>query len=116
MMGTSDAAIRQPDWTKRIRRAGELADRFPHATEVLTFYTEVLEFQQKIASAIASTSLISQPDVSFREQLKADVVLPHLPTLLLLVEKRGPAKLAKHAREVRRSSGDQQTEMIERIA
>ncbi|MGC2111161.1 MAG: formate dehydrogenase accessory protein FdhE [Candidatus Korobacteraceae bacterium] len=114
MMAASDAARRQPDWTKRIRRAGELAERFPHAAEVLTFYRQVLELQQTISAAIASACPASPPGLTFREQLKASVVLPHLPALLSLMEKHGPSTLAKQAREIGRGSADQQIDVIER--
>jgi FdhE protein len=116
MTAASDAAIQQSGWAKRIRRAGELAERFPHAAEVLRFYRQVLEFQQTVFAANGAAPLTSQPGLTVREQLKADVVLPHLPVLLSLVQKHGPSKLAEQAKEIGRSSRDQQMEMIAREA
>ena len=89
-------AMKNTDWDKRIQRAVELAERYPSAAEVLTFYRHVLEFQKTLRIDIA----VSGVKAPFRERLNLDVAVQQLPALLSLVQRTGPSKLAKEAAEI----------------
>jgi len=101
-------------WDKRIRRAVELAERFPHAAEILAFYGQILEFQSAVCDQIASQPLADKNlNRAFRERLNVDLAIRHLPDLLALVERSGPSKLVERAKEVSQSSREQQRLGIE---
>ena len=112
MVPASRAQTRQPEWDKRIRRAAELADRFPHAAEVLKFYGRLLEFQQKVAAEISREGASASPEGALRQRLDPDVVLPHLPALLSLAANDGPSKLAEQAAEIGATAANQQRDLI----
>ncbi len=105
------AAIRSAQWEKRISRAADLAERWSYATEVLTFYRVVLEFQRKIHEEISSRP--AKTDGPFRERLNLDDALRHLPALLSLVERKGPAKLAEDAATIRAVSAEEQRQILQ---
>jgi FdhE protein len=106
-------AMKRPDWDKRIRRAGELGERFSYAADILAFYGQVLEFQNTIYRAISSQPPGYQAGGSFRQGLQIDAVLRYLPGLLSLVEQSGTSKLAEQAKEIRTIGTDQQRSLIE---
>jgi FdhE protein len=91
----------RPDWNKRIQRARELATQYPAAAEVLRFYGEIGAFQKRIFEAAAAEDLHADPMRPLAEQLVTPLALRQFPSLLDLVEKKGPAGLAKAARELR---------------
>ena len=62
----------------RIARAGELAEIYPAARDLLIFYRELARFQKII-----------------REPADLDALLPHFPALLELVRRAGPEPLAE---------------------
>lgn len=68
-------------WDRRIERAEELAETCASAAEMLRFYVEIARFQKAIY-----------------EEQPSDV-LTHLPALLSLVKRIGPADLARKAEE-----------------
>jgi FdhE protein len=74
----------QSAWDRRIERASELIQTFPSAAEMLRFYREIARFQKAI----------------YEEQpLQASDAQRHLPALLALVKRTGPADLARMAEE-----------------
>jgi len=92
----------RPDWEKRIRRARDLSAQFPAAAEVLSFYGEIAALQREIFDAAAADGLHADPMRPLDQQLLEPAALGRFPALLELVEKKGPAGLAKAARELRR--------------
>jgi FdhE protein len=68
-------------WDRRIERADELANTCSPAAEMLRFYGEIARLQKTIYEAQPSD------------------VLPHLPALLSLVKRIGPAPLVRMAEE-----------------
>ena len=88
-----------PEWDKRIDRAGELADEYQFAAEVLGFYREVARFQKKVYEKATSHAPAERRPL--REQI--DLVLPveTLPALFKVVEKHGPTKLVEAGRSLR---------------
>ena len=106
-------AMKKPDWAKRIRRAADLAERYPSAAEVLTFYQHILEFQKTISGDISLRSLSSlDPGRAFREQLDVDAAARRLPDLLALVGKKGPSKLAAEAGALRRAGSEEEEKLV----
>ncbi len=88
-------------WDKRIRRAQELHTRDSSASEVLAFYQHVLTLQQQMQESLESRPYSNpQPNGSLRGNLDAETALPWMPSLLDVVQKYGPTKLAKQASEV----------------
>jgi FdhE protein len=78
-------------WDRRIERAEELARSHAPAAEVLRFYAEIARLQRGIYEQLTSERG-QRPDAS--------ALLPHFPSLLLLVKRAGPAPLAHAAREL----------------
>jgi FdhE protein len=88
-------------WQTRILRAQELATQYPAAAEVLGFYGEIAVFQKQVFDATALEQLPADPMRPFDEQLVRPAVLTLFPFLLELVETKGPAGLARAARDLR---------------
>ena len=110
------APMRRSEWDKRIQRAADLAERFPHAAEVLGFYGEVLGFQRGIYLDLSSRAVESAAQkVTFRERLDSSDALRYLPAVLSLAEVKGTAKLAEDATVIRAASGEQQREMLQKF-
>jgi FdhE protein len=65
----------------RIARAGELADRYPAARELLLFYRDLAVFQRLVFAGLQSTEIRD--------------LTPHFAGLLELVHRSGKAKLAE---------------------
>ena len=93
---------KKPDWDKRIQRAIVLVARHPSAAEVLVFYGRILEFQKTLYDGISSPA--PSRDAPFRERLSIDTAMRQLPTLLTIVQKYGPSKLAQEAAEISRGA------------
>lgn len=95
------AAMKKPVWAKRIQRTIELGERYPSAAEVLAFYRHILDFQKTLAADLPSPSLPATGNrPAFRERFDLDMAVQQLPTLLSLVQRTGPPKLAQEAAEI----------------
>jgi FdhE protein len=97
---------RQPEWSKRIERAIDLAGRYPAAAEVLSFYRRILEFQRNVFERAAARPSPSR-DAPFLERLDVGFAMKQLPRLLSLVQTSGPAKLAQEAADFSRVSPEE---------
>jgi len=102
---------KKPDWGKRIERAIDLAGQHPSSAEVLAFYSRILEFQKTLYEGVSSRTALGR-DGSFHERLDVDAAMRQLPSLLSLVQKSGPSKLAQQAAEISRGSSEQQRQML----
>jgi len=80
-------AVAADAWAERGRRAGELMERWPWASEVLTFYRVLLEVQSRAWSAARQ----APPEPS---RLAAYVVERILPAVRDVSVARGPTRLA----------------------
>ena len=78
-------------WNLRIERARELANTHPVAAEILRFYAEIAAVQKTIYQRLQSTGA---------PRPSASVLLPHFPALLALVQRTGPAPLARAAADL----------------
>jgi FdhE protein len=93
----------RPSWDRRIRRAEELAKKYPFAAEILEFYRGIACFQQDLHAQFASThgAGVRRSDGGFlREELDVDCLLPTFSSLLALVQKIGSPSLARSAHEL----------------
>ncbi len=90
-------------WDQRIERAKELAKDYPAASEVLSFYQEIVAFQRSLLAggdvARVYDSLPSE-NISFPDSLDLASLLPSFPSLLALVQRAGPPALAESAEEL----------------
>jgi FdhE protein len=101
-------------WTKRLDRAAELADRNPHAREVLLFYSRILEFQSRVYEATQVRDIPASGDrFGLRGSVDLDESVRHFPELAAVVQKSGPTKLAEEAGRLRGSSGAQLRQLLE---
>jgi FdhE protein len=128
-------------WQERICRAKALAREYPFAAEILTFYSKTAEFQEglyeRIEGACArykdvggatgvspvknapanigaahSGAKKQNPPPIVAGPPELSVLLARFPSFLALVEKDGPPNLAEAARQLRASSGETQTELL----
>jgi formate dehydrogenase maturation protein FdhE len=81
-------AVAVGQWTERRRRATELMERWPFATEVLTFYTALLDAQERVYDAARSE--LSDPSRTI-----AYTVARALPMVSEVTVSRGPQRLAR---------------------
>jgi len=89
-----------PSWDLRIERARQLANTHRTASEILRFYGEVAGLQKAIYEQLKSARP-QRPELS--------VLLPHFPALLSLVQRAGPAPLARAADELGRNRAQWQS-------
>jgi len=87
-------------WDLRIQRARKLAETHTAASEILRFYGEVAEFQKGVYEKLPP----ARP-----QRLELAVLLPHFPALLSLVQRTGPAPLARTAEELARNRAQWQS-------
>jgi len=52
------AVMRRSEWDRRVRRAADLAERFPDASQILTFYRHILQFQRSMYEEVSTHSAL----------------------------------------------------------
>ena len=95
-------------WDQRIRRAQELAARYPFAVEGLRFYERLAGFQKSLYADLAVASGPAKqvrPPGSLRDELAILVLLPRFASFLSLVEEIAPPPLAQAASELSAQGG-----------
>ncbi len=93
----------QPRWDQRIDRAKELAEVYPFASEILSFYAEIASFQKSLLAGLKfAGGNGSQPSdfLPFRDSLDLAPLLPSFPALFSLVGRVGTSVLAQVAEEL----------------
>src|SRR5207245_9798957 len=78
----------QPRWDQRIDRAKELAQVYPFASEILSFYAEIASFQKSLLAGLRSAGGNgAQPSdfLPFRNSLDLSPLLQSFPALFSLV-------------------------------
>ncbi len=84
-------------WDARVARARHLAERYPAAADILTFYAALAEYQKSLLVRTSSAALT-------REQVVATI-----PEFLAWLERRAPPAIADAAARLRRlNEGDWQ--------
>ena len=87
-------------WDQRIRRAKELAQKYPFAAEALGFYENVASFQKSLYESLAvENGKVKQerPPGSLREELELFALLPWFSSFLSFVEDVAPSPLVQSA-------------------
>jgi FdhE protein len=91
----------RPTWDQRIARAGEVAEIFPFAAEVLGFYAGVARFQKALYGYIQQARGKSAlPGHAFRDSLDLVLLLPRFPGFLKVVREAAPAALSALAEQM----------------
>ena len=93
---------KQATWEERIDRARKLAETYPFASQVLSFYAEIAAFQQSLQARLksAGNGLPQSEGLAFRDSLDVPRLLPGVPELLSLVARAAPSPLAQTAHEL----------------
>ena len=129
-------------WQERIYRAKTLAGEYPFASEILTFYSKVAEFQESLYERIESAASANNKDVGGATGVspvknapvrfgpacsdakkqnpppivagppELSVLLASFTSFLALVENNGPPNLAEAARQLDSASNEVQTELL----
>lgn len=102
-------------WPRRIDRAGDLAESYQWAQEVLAFYSRILEFQREVfeATQVADEQSLAR-DGNLRRALDLNEAAGNIPALVAIVREHGPVKLAEEGAGLRESSPDAIRRMLER--
>jgi len=99
MAPSANIANLSQTWEQRANRCAWLVEDAGASRDVLRFYEHVLRFQ---GDASRHCVQVLAPESGLREQIDVEFVAQALlPDLLKLVEAKGPAALAKEARELR---------------
>jgi len=96
-------AIAKVNYRVRIERSRFLAERFPFAREVLTFYERIAQFQNDFYGQLPKLLGNRSVPVSgnFRSELNVSFLLEPFARFLSLSESYGPGSLATHSKQVR---------------
>ncbi len=98
----------QTTWEQRIDRAKELAETYPFASQILSFYLEIASFQASLQARLKSAGNGAGPAeyLAFRDSLDPAAILPAVPSLLSLIARVAPPPLAQAAEELKREEPD----------
>jgi len=108
-------------WDQRIERARELADQFPFAAEVLTFYSKLAAFQQgsysRLQSTFGSTSARSlngqlSPELNIHE---IEALMPRFRPFLSFLVKEGPSAMTGFAARLEKSDRGDWAQLLKRF-
>src|SRR4029077_2324385 len=87
-------------WDRRIRRATDLAVKYPFAAEGLSFYGHVASFQRSLYEGLGSALAPSRgvgPRGSRRDDPQLSVLLPWFAPFLSFIADTSPPPLARPA-------------------
>ncbi len=88
------------NWEKRIERAKLKAEDSPWATELLSFYRHILEYQKSVYESARSANLRANgAPLSLRGSVDLQAAAAFLPGLVETVKQWAPAKLRQEAEE-----------------
>ena len=99
----------------RIRRAEKLISEKSSASEVLSFYKRIAEFQKSLCARIGTRGpnrAATQAYGSVREALDLAILLPHFGEFLSLIKEHAPSALAEAARELADMASEGWIEML----
>ena len=105
-------------WDARIRRAGDLAQAHPFASEGLRFYQRLAQFQKFLYGSFeADCGAAARPCApgALRNAFDPFVLLPRFPSLLGLVEASAPSILAQSARALQNEGAKRWQAMLEKF-
>jgi len=97
-------ALAKVDYRARLERAELLAQQYPSAQEVLTFYGHILRFQSDLYKRLPT--LLAKQSAGAREGLRSEFdagfLLDEFQGFLSLLELHGPGPLSDHSRQLKR--------------
>ncbi|MGA9565316.1 MAG: formate dehydrogenase accessory protein FdhE [Candidatus Korobacteraceae bacterium] len=101
-------------WENRIDRCTELRTSSPWATQVLTFYCRVLQYQRSLSEKFGTQrELTNATATGLRDRLDLRQAAMSLPVLVEIVAEAGPPALAQMAGSLRGHSFDQTQGMLQ---
>ncbi|HWY60167.1 MAG TPA: formate dehydrogenase accessory protein FdhE [Terriglobales bacterium] len=105
--------MRASPWQRRIKRAEYLANQYSFAAEILRFYAGIARFQEDLYGRLEAEAenLPSAQYPSGPPELQA--LINGFSPFLSAVEKNGPARLAEIARELRGSSRESWSQLLD---
>ncbi|HEV2666649.1 MAG TPA: formate dehydrogenase accessory protein FdhE [Blastocatellia bacterium] len=95
--------IAKYSWEDRIERARQLASGLAYAKEILSFYAEILQWQQGVFNSLSERS--QQRPLSGAFEIDHPILLEHFGWMLHLVRERGSQTLAEQAGEIAAEPG-----------
>ena len=108
--------MRVSPWQQRIERAERLARQHSSVAEILRFYAEIARFQEKFYRRLEAAGdrpyVATSGEQSFGPPESPELIASFGP-FLSLVEKLGPAPLAALAHDLRQSSGESCSELLD---
>src|SRR5436190_14336416 len=112
--GMAWATGNQTAWEARARRAGELAQQYPFAAELLHFYRHVTEFHHGLYQSLASCHYtVTAAGDTLPSAIDLIFLLPSFGNFLRVIDQRGSAELAQSARETEFKGPDVWLQMLE---
>lgn len=90
--------IAKYSWEDRIERARQLASGLAYAKEILSFYAEILQWQQGVFNSLSEVS--QQRPLSGAFEIDHPILLERFGRLIHLVSERGSQALAEQAGEI----------------
>lgn len=90
--------IAKYSWEDRIERARQLASGLAYAKEILSFYAEILQWQESVFNSLAERS--QQRPLSGSFEIDYPILLERIGWLFHLVGERGSQALAEQAGEI----------------
>jgi FdhE protein len=102
-------------WQRRIQRAEQLAREYPFAAEILGFYEEIASFQENFYHRLETIATGSgvRPSSAHRGPPELAEFTDRFGCFLSLVEKKGPRKLAVLAHDLKQSSHESWSELLD---
>jgi len=108
-------------WDQRIKRARELARQYPFATEILTFYSKLAEFQQGFDSHIQSTFASTKSGVqnghlsSELDPHEIEALMPEFRPFLGFIVREGPSAMAGFAARLEKNDPGDWAQLLKRF-
>jgi formate dehydrogenase maturation protein FdhE len=100
-------------WQRRATRAGALAAEYPFAAEILNFYVQVAQFQQRFYRDLETAIFPGNTTVSsFSSPSKIPPLVSSFGPFLSLVHKAGPTLLSQIAADLQRQGSDAWSELL----
>ena len=101
-------------WQRRIQRAEYLANQYSFVSEILNFYIKVAHFQEDLCTRVeAELEKAIGPVVAPSGPPERKTLIGSFSSFLVVVEKHAPAPLVAIARELRASSPESWSELLD---
>jgi formate dehydrogenase accessory protein FdhE len=106
--------MKSSPWQRRIQRAEHLANKYSFASEILGFYINIARFQQDLYSRLeAESGNVFGSAQSPSGPPERKTLIASFSPFLAVIEKRGPEPLVVVARELRSSSQESWSQLLD---